>query len=96
MSSLISTMSVQSFLKSTKHLIDKIDDLQLDVESTHLFFTIYLKQTSTEMLGDPMLATLKKGDVIQLQRRGFFICDSPYEETRYHILYYLSVIITYR
>ena len=30
------------------------------------------------MLGDHCLAELKKGDMIQLQRRGYYICDQPY------------------
>lgn len=31
-----------------------------------------------EMLGEPELAQVKKSDIIQLQRKGFFICDQPY------------------
>ena len=37
------------------------------------------------MLGDPAMASIKKGDIIQLQRRGYFICDQPYEPPRYVI-----------
>ncbi|KAH9378226.1 hypothetical protein HPB48_011246 [Haemaphysalis longicornis] len=31
------------------------------------------------MLGDPLLANLKKSDIVQIQRKGFFICDQPYD-----------------
>ncbi|KAI4873323.1 hypothetical protein NFI96_029076, partial [Prochilodus magdalenae] len=36
------------------------------------------------MLGDPCLKDVKKGDIIQLQRRGFYICDQPYEPVSPH------------
>ena len=39
-------------------------------------------QTEHMLIGEPELARLRKGDVIQLQRRGYYICDSPYEPVR--------------
>ncbi|XP_059171364.1 bifunctional glutamate/proline--tRNA ligase-like [Physella acuta] len=50
-------------------------------------FKMYINKNSKQeevMLGDPCLASLKKGDIIQLQRRGYFICDQPYEPVSPH------------
>lgn len=30
------------------------------------------------MIGEPALKEVRKGNIIQLQRKGFYICDSEY------------------
>ncbi|XP_051578607.1 bifunctional glutamate/proline--tRNA ligase-like [Myxocyprinus asiaticus] len=60
----------------TKPVLGKDDD-----------FKDYINKNSKveeKMLGDPCLKDLEKGDIIQLQRRGFYICDQPYEPISPH------------
>ncbi|NXA35471.1 SYEP ligase, partial [Eudromia elegans] len=69
--SLIPTVCVNYEHLITKPVLGKDED-----------FKQFINRNSKQeelMLGDPCLKELKKGDIIQLQRRGFFICDQPYE-----------------
>lgn len=68
---LVPTVCVNYQHLITKPVLGKDDD-----------FKSYINKNSKmeeKMLGDPCLKDLKKGDIIQLQRRGFYICDQPYE-----------------
>ncbi|XP_054136277.1 bifunctional glutamate/proline--tRNA ligase isoform X4 [Melozone crissalis] len=70
-SPLIPTVCVNYEHLITKPVLGKDED-----------FKQYINRNSKQeelMLGDPCLKELKKGDIIQLQRRGFYICDQPYE-----------------
>ena len=53
-----------------------------------------LPQTVTEMLGDPSLQDLKKGDIIQLQRRGFFVCDQPYQPIKWCLCFCVFLCVS--
>ncbi|CAI8048419.1 Bifunctional glutamate/proline--tRNA ligase, partial [Geodia barretti] len=44
----------------------------------------YNSKVEYEMMGDPCLHGVQKGDIIQLQRRGFFICDEPFHPRSVH------------
>lgn len=47
------------------------------------------------MLGDPELMYLKKGNTIQLQRRGFFKVDVAYEPSSLHSCREQSIVLFY-
>uniref|UniRef100_A0A672T247 Bifunctional glutamate/proline--tRNA ligase n=1 Tax=Sinocyclocheilus grahami TaxID=75366 RepID=A0A672T247_SINGR len=73
---LVPTVCVNYQHLITKPVLGKDDD-----------FKAYINKNSKieeKMLGDPCLKDLKKGDIIQLQRRGFYICDQPYEPISPH------------
>ncbi|XP_046886457.1 bifunctional glutamate/proline--tRNA ligase isoform X3 [Hypomesus transpacificus] len=60
----------------TKPVLGKDDDFKAYIN--------HHSKLEEKMLGDPCLKSLKKGDIIQLQRRGFYICDQPYEQVSPH------------
>jgi len=55
----------------TKAILDKDDDFKNYINKDSKF--------EVEMLGDPEMRSLKKGDIVQVQRRGYFICDVEYQ-----------------
>lgn len=68
---LVPTVCVNYHHLITKPVLSKDDDFKNFINKN--------SKIEEKMLGDPCLKDLKKGDIIQLQRRGFYICDQPYE-----------------
>lgn len=55
----------------SKAILDENDKFEDFVNTNSKF--------SSFSFADPALKNLKKGDIIQLERRGYFICDVPYD-----------------
>ncbi|XP_056623093.1 bifunctional glutamate/proline--tRNA ligase isoform X2 [Triplophysa dalaica] len=68
---LVPTVCVNYQHLITKPVLGKDDDFKSFINKN--------SKIEEKMLGDPCLKDLNKGEIIQLQRRGFFICDQPYE-----------------
>jgi glutamyl-tRNA synthetase len=54
--------------------------LPLQLEEGEDFLTFLNPKSRWEVaaVGDSNLRNLKKGEIIQLERKGYFICDVPY------------------
>lgn len=65
------TVCVQYDHIITKSVLAKDEDFKQYINKN--------SKTELVMMGDPCLSSLKKGDMTQLQRRGYYICDQPYQ-----------------
>ncbi|VDM57917.1 unnamed protein product [Angiostrongylus costaricensis] len=59
--------------------IVSIERTEVAVKQIHAVLDL-ANQHFTKMLGEPALRNVKKGDIIQIQRKGFYICDHAYQE----------------
>ncbi|KAK9509699.1 hypothetical protein O3M35_006955 [Rhynocoris fuscipes] len=71
----------------SKAILGKDEDFKKYIDHTTMF--------KAEMLGEPELASVKKSDIIQLQRKGFFICDQPYEKSSVHTFATSPIVLIY-
>ncbi|CAF0753988.1 unnamed protein product [Rotaria sordida] len=52
---------------------------KLDEGDTFENYVNYASKIEYDIIGEPEMAQLKKGDVIQILRKGYYICDAPYD-----------------
>ncbi|CAF4038366.1 unnamed protein product [Adineta steineri] len=61
------------------HFDNIMTKAKLDEGDTFENFVNYASKTQYDIVGEPDMAHLKKGDIIQILRKGYYICDSPYD-----------------
>jgi len=49
----------------------------MEEEDNFLDFLNPVTRVETPALGDANMRNLNRGDIIQLERKGYFICDTP-------------------
>ena len=52
--------------------------LQLEEDENFVDVVNPCTKMETAALGDPNMRNLKRGDIIQLERKGYFRCDVPF------------------
>ncbi|CAF0722052.1 unnamed protein product [Rotaria sp. Silwood1] len=52
---------------------------KLDEGDTFEDFVNYASKNEYDIVGEPEMAQLKQGDIIQILRKGYYICDIPYD-----------------
>ncbi|KFD45817.1 hypothetical protein M513_13298 [Trichuris suis] len=62
------------------HFDNVISKAQLGKNEDFKDYVCYDSRHNFEMLGEAAMRDIRKGDIVQLQRKGFFICDQPYCE----------------
>lgn len=52
---------------------------KLDENDKFEDFVNYHSKHAYDIVGEPEMAQLKQGDIIQILRKGYYVCDSPYD-----------------
>jgi len=61
------------------HYDNIMTKVKLDEGDKFENFVNYASKTEYDIIGEPDLAQLKQGDIIQILRKGYYICDTPYD-----------------
>jgi bifunctional glutamyl/prolyl-tRNA synthetase len=63
-----------------ENFVNYASKVDLIIQKENLYeLEIPFFQTEYDLIGEPDMAQLKKGDVIQILRKGYYVCDAPYD-----------------
>ena len=61
------------------HFENIMTKAKLDENDKFEDFVNHNSRTDYDLVGEPDMSLIKKGDIIQILRKGYYICDSPYD-----------------
>ncbi len=62
-----------------ENFVNYASKVNIKISKRKFILIIFFHQTEYELVGEPDIAQLKKGDIIQILRKGYYICDAPYD-----------------